>query len=46
MTPDDEFYLLVGGICVPMGALIVGAVLCLLSRRSDPFRQMKNDEED
>lgn len=46
MTPDDEFYLLVGGIGVPVGALIVGVLLLLLSRRADPFRQMGNDDED
>lgn len=46
MTPDDEFYLLIGGIGVPLCALIVGAVLLVFSRRSDPFRNMASDDED
>ncbi|MBB6457476.1 hypothetical protein HNR55_002072 [Acetobacter lovaniensis] len=46
MTPDNEFFLVLGGFGALIGTLMVGGILLLLSRHADPFLQMRNDDED
>lgn len=43
MTPDNEFFMLLGGGIVGMGTLVIAVVIRLLNVRSDVFRNLSDD---
>ena len=43
MTPDNEFFMLLGGGIVGIGALTIAIVIRLLNVRSDFFRDLRDD---
>ena len=43
MTPDNEFFMLLGGGIVGIGALTIAIVIRLLKTRSDFFRNLRDD---
>lgn len=43
MTPDNEFFMLLGGGIVGIGTLIIAIVMRLLKARSDFFRDLRDD---
>ena len=43
MTPDNEFFMLLGGGIVGIGALVIALVSRLLNVRSDFFRNLRDD---
>ena len=43
MTPDNEFFMLLGGGIVGIGALVIALVIRLLNVRSDFFRDLRDD---
>ena len=43
MTPDNEFFMLLGGGIVGMGTLVIALVIRLLNVRSDFFRDLRDD---
>ena len=43
MTPDNEFFMLLGGGIVGIGTLVIALVIRLLNFRSDFFRDLRDD---
>ena len=43
MTPDNEFFMLLGGGIVGIGALVIALVIRLLNVRSDFFKDLRDD---
>ena len=43
MTLDNEFFMLLGGGIVGIGALVIALVIRLLNVRSDFFRNLRDD---
>lgn len=45
MTPDNEFYLLVGGGAVGLGILALAVTMRLLATSGDFFRRIRRDKD-
>ena len=43
MTPDNEFFMMLGGGIVGIGMLVIAVVIRLLNVRSDFFRSLHDD---
>ena len=43
MTPDNEFFMLIGGGIVGIGTLTIAIVIRLIKVRSDFFRNLRDD---
>ena len=43
MTPDNEFFMLLGGGIVGIGTLVIAVIIRLLNVRSDFFRNLRDD---
>ena len=43
MTPDNEFFMLLGGGIVGIGVLTIAIVMRLLKAHSDFFRDLRDD---
>ena len=43
MTPDNEFFMLLGGGIVGIGTLVIAVVIRMLNVRSDLFRNLRDD---